>query len=170
MFRWYNLLNNKLGLNCIRVRGIQMKAFKKRFSLTHEKKNELISLLTDILRDRIDLDFAYIHGSFLNEEKFSDIDIAVYMAKGAYPQKEPVTKFEIDLEIQLEKLAGYPVDVRVINDSPLSFRYNVLKFGKLLFAGNEDIQTGFAERTITAYIDFVPYRKRYLKEVLNIEI
>lgn len=147
-----------------------MKAYKKRYSISNERKNYIISLLTDNLRACAELDFTYIHGSFLSEEDFGDIDIAVYLKKGANPTSDSVTKFEIDLEIKLEKLTGYPVDVRVINNSPLSFRYNVLKSGKLLFAVNEDIQTDFAERTITAYIDFVPYRKRYLKEVLDLEI
>lgn len=147
-----------------------MKAFKKRHYLSNEGKNYIVSLLTDNLIACADLDFAYIHGSFLSEEEFGDIDIAVYLIKGARPPKDSLTKLEIDLEIELEKITGYPVDIRVINNSPLSFRYNVLKSGKLLFARNEDSQTGFAERTITAYIDFVPYRKRYLKEVLELEI
>ena len=147
-----------------------MKAFKKRHFLSYEKKNNVVPLLTDNLKERTELDFAYIHGSFLNEEEFGDIDIAVYLIKDATLPKESVTKFEIDMEIQLEKLTGYPVDVRIINSSPLSFCYNVIKSGKLLFTRNEDSQTDFVERTIIAYIDFVPYRKRYLKEVLGLEI
>lgn len=147
-----------------------MKAFIKRYCLSNEKKKDIISLLTDNLKACLALDFAYIHGSFISEEEFGDIDIAVYLTEGSCPAKDLAIKLEIELEIRLEKLTVYPVDVRVINGSPLSFRYNVLKGGKLLFARNEDIQTDFAERTISAYIDFAPYRNRYLKEVLNLEI
>lgn len=146
-----------------------MEAFKKRYYLSHENKNNVVTLLTDNLKDHAELDFAYIHGSFLSEKEFGDIDIAVYL-KDVDFRKESVIKFEIDMEIKLEKITGYPVDVRVINNSPLSFCYNALKSGKLLFAKNEDNQTDFVERTIIAYIDFVPYRKRYLKEVLGLEI
>lgn len=146
-----------------------MKSFQKRYHLPKEKKNALVSLLADNLRSRSGLDFAYIHGSFLHEEQFGDIDIAVYLKEECF-SGDLTTKVEIDLEVELERLAGYTVDVRVINNSPLSFRYNVIKGGKLLFAGNEDGQTCFVERTISAYIDFLPYRKRYLKEVLDLEV
>lgn len=147
-----------------------MKAFNKKYYLSHKNKNHLVSLLSDHLKACIELDFAYLHGSFLNEEKFGDIDIAVYLTKEAHIPQDFIIKFEIDLEVQLEKLTGYPVDVRVLNNTPLSFRYNVLKNGKLLFARDEDSQADFAAGTIIAYIDFTPYRKRYLKEVLGLEI
>lgn len=147
-----------------------MKAFNKKYSLSHMGKNKLIPLITDSLSACVELDFAYLHGSFINEEEFGDIDIAVYLIKDAHLSKDSLIKYEIDMEVKLEKLTGYPVDIRVINNAPLSFRYNVLKNGKLLFARSEDTQADFAVRTITAYIDFAPYRKRYLKEVLGLEI
>ncbi|MFZ5596456.1 MAG: nucleotidyltransferase domain-containing protein [Bacillota bacterium] len=147
-----------------------MRAFRKKHSLVNKNKSEIISLLTESLKHYTELEFAYIHGSFLNEEQFGDIDIAVYLKEGASLPKDSITKLEIDLEVQLEKIVRYPLDIRVINYSPLSFRYNVLKGGKLLFARNEDILTNFTEKTISAYIDFVHYRKRYLKEVLNLEV
>lgn len=49
-----------------------MKAFKKRHYLSYEKKNNVVSLLTDNLKERTELDFAYIHGSFLSEEEFGE--------------------------------------------------------------------------------------------------
>lgn len=147
-----------------------MKALNKKYYLPHGEKNKLVSLMADILKACVEQEFAYLHGSFLNEEEFGDIDIAVYLTKEANPLKDFLTKYEIDLEVKLEKLTGYPVDIRVINNAPLSFRYNVLKNGILLFARSEDSQADYAARTITAYIDFAPYRKRYLKEVLGLEI
>jgi len=65
---------------------------------------------------------------------------------------------------------GYIVDVRILNVSPLSFRYNVVKDGLILFAENDDERSNFQEATISMYFDFEPYRKLYLRETLDVGI
>lgn len=147
-----------------------MKSIKKKYYMSQDDKKKIISLLTEILKTFAEIDFAYLHGSFLNREEFGDIDIAVFIRIEEYLPEVSLTKLEIDLEVKVEKIAGYPVDIRALNNAPLSFRYNVLKNGQLMFARDEDFQVDFAARTITSYIEFSPYRKRYLKEVLGLEV
>jgi len=64
----------------------------------------------------------------------------------------------------------YIVDVRVLNMSPLSFKYNVIKNGIVLISRNDDERADFQEVTIASYFDFAPYRKMYLKETLGLGI
>ncbi|HBV96291.1 MAG TPA: hypothetical protein DEF36_04500 [Desulfotomaculum sp.] len=143
---------------------------KKAYIISSENKNTLLNNLTITLQENRVITFAYIHGSFFTEDTFRDIDIAVYMDEQATRDKASYTRREIALEMEIEKMFNYPFDIRILNNAPLSFRYNVLKNGKLLFSKNEDLSANFAARTMSDYIDFLPYRKRYLKEVLNLEI
>lgn len=143
---------------------------QKKYTAGSADKNNLLNNLVNTLKENRDITFAYTHGSFLSEVPFGDIDIAIYLDQSALPEKDQLIRYEISMEIELQEKFGYPFDVRIINRAPLSFRYNVLKNGKLLFSRNDDLNTDFAARTIDDYIDFLPYRKRYLKEVLSLEI
>ena len=74
---------------------------------------------------------------------------------------------ELNLESELYNLISYPVDVRILNSAPLSFRYNVIKHGRHLAVIDDDARCDFEEMTCSAYFDFAPYRKMYLKEALG---
>ena len=66
------------------------------------------------------------------------------------------TNYELALEIALEKTIRYPTDVRVLNNAPLSFQYNVIKSGEVVISRNENKRIEFHVRTITRYCDFAP--------------
>ncbi len=100
-------------------------------------------------------------------KSFRDIDVAVYLFDNTH---SPPTLREIDMEVQLEKLAGYPVDVRILNSAPLSFQYQVIKNGRLLYARDDNLRVDFQVHTLKTYFDFEPFRRRYMKEVLKLEI
>lgn len=139
----------------------------KKYSLTAEQIKKIMDDIADFLADKLEVDFAFIHGSFVNAESFGDIDVAVYLF-GNLPVK-PVS-YEIALEVNLETLVKYPVDVRLLNGAPLSFQYQVIKNGAVLFERDGDRRADFQSRTFDMYFDFFPYRKRYLKEVLGLEV
>jgi len=142
----------------------------KRYMADPVTKFALLDKLAVVLKEKPAVVFAYVHGSFLTEATFGDIDVAIFLEKSAIPGDFSLARYEIAVETELDTALGYPSDVRVINRAPLSFRYNVLKYGRLLFTKDEDLSTDFAARTIGDYTDFLPYRKRYLKEVLGLEI
>lgn len=152
------------------VRNNFYKDKQKKYQMVAADKSSLQKNLADALMDNRSIIFAYVHGSFLTEVPFGDIDIAIYLDGTALLGKSQLVRQELSMEMELEDKYGYPFDVRMVNLAPLSFRYNVLKNGRLLFSRDEDLSTDFAARTIDDYIDFLPYRKRYLREVLNLEI
>lgn len=125
-----------------------------------------MELITSILKDTIVI-FAYLHGSFL-KESFRDVDLAVYLERPL--EKKEAIQFEFEMERELEKVVNFPVDVRILNNSPLSFRYNVIKKGNLLFSKNELVKSDFICLTLSMYHDFNFYRKRYMREALGLEI
>jgi len=116
------------------------------------------------LQGRADILFAYLHGSFFSGNRFRDIDIAVYLK----PACSSSLQAELEMEAELSKrMKKYPVEVRVLNHAPLSFRYNVFKNGEPIVVVDDDLRCDFMEATLSQYFDFAPFRKMYLKEALG---
>ncbi len=124
-------------------------------------------LLRQVLEKHGEISFAYLHGSFLEGNRFQDIDTAVYLER----LPESVLEYELELESELMGALGiHIIDVKVLNTAPLSFKYNVIKDGIILMARDDDERANFQEATTIAYLDFLPYRKTYLQETLGVEI
>ena len=51
----------------------------RRFSLSPEQKQQVKAQIQHLLESREEVLFAYLHGSFLLDVPFEDIDIAVYL-------------------------------------------------------------------------------------------
>jgi predicted nucleotidyltransferase len=135
--------------------------------LSGEERQAVITAVGKTLEAHADISFAYLHGSFLTGSEFRDVDVAVYLNElPAAP-----LDYELQLETELPHVVhGFPVDVRILNNAPLSFKYNVIKSGVLLFARDDDERADFVESTLSAYFDFAPYRALYLKETLGLGV
>ena len=138
----------------------------KRLSISKEKRDKITKELSLNLKDRKEIVFSYFHGSFLKDTPFSDVDVAVFIDEKI--KKEDYLSVEIDIEQGLNNIIKkYPVEVRVLNSAPLSFRYGVIKEGDLIFTKDEELADDFVERTLDLYFDFAPFREEYLKEVFS---
>lgn len=118
-----------------------------------------------LLRAREEVVFAYLHGSFITEEAFRDVDLALYVAtKPGWDMS--LRRYEIDIGVELTSKMRAPIDVRVLNDAPLAFRYHVLK-GRLLFTRDDEFLDVFRARTWDDYFDFAPFARQYLREAIG---
>ena len=136
-----------------RIDKVSKKAVKEAIRAVFKKHEEIL--------------FAYLHGSFVKKDAFCDIDVAIYLER----MPASVLEYELQMETDLMKaLKKYIVDVRVLNGAPLSFKYNVIKDGIVLLSKDDDKRADFEEKTIILYLDFLPYRKSYLKETLGVEV
>lgn len=139
-----------------------MNIMKKK--LEKSKKAEIINQINSYLHLKYkEIIICYLFGSFITEESFADIDVAVVTKK----VPDNTLLFELELENRLEKIAMYPADVRIINQAPLSFCQNVIRHGKAIVDRDPNFRADFESRILTQYFDFLPYRKRYLQEVSN---
>ncbi len=129
-----------------------------------QEKASLQKRLVEQLDRHPEVLFAYLHGSFVGDGPFRDLDVAVYVVPGALPP-DGLRWYECGLATELESGATAPVDVRVLNDAPLAFRYQALK-GKLLLVRDEERLEQFRVRTWDDYLDFAPFARRYLREAL----
>ncbi|WXJ83418.1 hypothetical protein MTBGP_01940 [Moorella thermoacetica] len=147
--------------------GRSLERFKF-YSLTNEEKHSLLQRIAACLKGKEEIAFAYLHGSFLGEGPFRDIDLAVYINDEGIDTD--YFFYEMQLEDSLRQLIPFPIDVRIINRAPLSFKYSVLKNGYLLIENVPNMRVDFEEHTLDRYFDFAPFRKRYFKETFGLEI
>ena len=136
---------------------------RKAYQLGREGKEKLIERLRDFLRSRDEVVFAYVFGSFLEEETFHDIDIGIYLSE--IPQEES-TQYGLALNQTLSSNLRIPVDVRVLNFAPVSFLYHVIR-GKLIVERDEEVSTTLVEQTIQRYLDLKPLVYRGMKEAFG---
>jgi predicted nucleotidyltransferase len=125
--------------------------------------DRISEVLVNHLRDREEILFAILYGSAAEGGEFRDVDVAIWVDRAVVPANRELA-FAFGLADELERVTGYPVDVRVINDAPLPCRYNVSR-GQKLVARDEEAYYTFLERTRSAWWDFEPVARAYLREM-----
>jgi predicted nucleotidyltransferase len=125
--------------------------------------------LTDALQQRLaarpEVVFAVLHGSFATGDQYRDIDVAVWIN----PSNRPETgwqRYAVDLAAELTVTLATTVDVQVLNEAPLAFRYHALN-GRLLVARDEELFHDLRERSWDDYFDFLPFARENLRGMLR---
>jgi predicted nucleotidyltransferase len=131
--------------------------------LSDAEKRAVKDRLRAALIDQPGVRFAYLHGSFLDSDRFHDLDVAISVDPASVSGLDPTT-YELDLEAVLEREVGLPVDVRVVEQAPASFRYAVTR-GEELLVRDREAQCLFRERTWNEYLDFAPLREEALRDL-----
>jgi len=139
----------------------------KRYEITDVQRKHVLDTIRSVLMSKKEILFAYIHGSFL-QNHFRDVDLAIYLDENL--KREEALHFELALERELDESLGFPADVRVLNYSPLSFKFKALKGGNIIISHDEGLRSDFESLTMNKYHDFNFYRKRYMKEVFGLEV
>lgn len=141
----------------------EVKSIRKRRVSSTEKK-EIIRTISDILKAKEYILFAYIFGSFTSEDIFEDIDVGIFVFGERL--QSPI-KLELETENELEDTIRIPVDVRIINNAPLSFIYNILKSGIVIVDKDKSLRADFEGLIYKKYFDFQHLRREYLREIIN---
>ena len=125
----------------------------------------VVEVLQSVIARRPEIRFACLHGSFERGEPSRDIDVAVW-ADAAAVVPEGRARYMLDLALGLEQALGQRVDVQILNDAPLAFRYHALA-GQPLVVRDRDEFDDLRARTWDEYFDFLPSARQYLREVLS---
>src|SRR6266540_1175469 len=115
-------------------------------------RDEVLERLRGELELRPEVVLALLHGSFLQGGAYRDIDVAVWLDPAARPRDERF-RYGLDLSVHLHLELGRAIDVRVLNDAPLAFRYHALQ-GRPLVVRDERFLDELRERTWDDYLDF----------------
>lgn len=98
--------------------------------------------------------FAYLFGSILESSQFRDIDVALYLP--AEMDSYQRIKYGMRVAREIEKALDYvkEVDVRVINDAPVEFQYEVVKTGMVVFSRDDKGRIRFEAQVVSSYMDY----------------
>jgi predicted nucleotidyltransferase len=139
----------------------------KKQSLKDSQKDQVVNRISSYLMERYgEIAAVYLFGSFNSTEQFSDIDLAILLDS---PLDAPLF-FEINLETELGKIVKYPVDVRILNQAPLSFCQKVIRSGTVIVDRRPNLRADFQGKILKQYFDLIPFYRRYLHEVVNAPI
>lgn len=119
-----------------------------RYRLTSREKARVTSALHDLLDFRKEVLFAYLHGSFINGNRFRDVDVAVYL-RGRLTRRASL-QYQVTLAKDLSRALRLPVDVTVLNVAPLGLRHNAV-CGRVLLCRENGTRTHFAHGVCQHY-------------------
>ncbi|MHA1579690.1 MAG: type VII toxin-antitoxin system MntA family adenylyltransferase antitoxin [Candidatus Freyarchaeota archaeon] len=97
----------------------------------------------------------YLYGGYARGEptKFSDIDVGVILDKRV--PREKYLDITLELMDEISRFLRFPdVDVRVLNEAPVVFRFGVVRDGCLAFCSDESLRVEFEAGTMMEYFDF----------------
>ncbi len=138
------------------------------FMIAKEKIESHIPEAVRFLREGTDTVLAYIYGSYVTGRltPHSDLDIAILLKPGL--SREEMGRQDLYILGQLADIFHTDnVDSRVINSYPLSMRWQVLKYGRLLLSCDEEVRVDFETSIIRDYFDIKPYWDEYSKYFLE---
>ena len=144
---------------------------ERRFDTPQAQRDQVREVLGRALAAESDVAFAFIHGSFLTQRPFHDIDIAVYLVGlDASQMSQRTLALAESLETAVFRATGIrphpPIDVRPLNPAPLGFCYQVLRHGQLLSNRDDALRTNWTAQTISRYLDIKPLFETALREAM----
>ncbi len=132
-----------------------MKLEQRLRRLTPRERHGIISMLKEMLEKDEAVVFAYPHGSLVEGGPVRDVDIAVWLRSGTDPLDYIVSR-----SLEMEQRLGLPVDIQVLNEAPIPFRYVVYTRGQLLTAKNEKLHDLQVAKTLLMYSDLRILRRK----------
>jgi predicted nucleotidyltransferase len=129
-----------------------------------------ISTIIKTLENIDSIVFAYLHGTAFSSKNYKDIDIALFVNPKDYESiiqnNSPTLDFIIPLEQKLEQNLHLLIDMQIINNAPLAFRFNIVNHSIILIDKNPLTRELFELLSRVEYFDFKPKSEEYLREAL----
>lgn len=140
-------------------------------------KNQIIPKIAKILGRFRQIEFAYIYGSFLKQQDFEDIDIALK----ASPQIATARREKIETDI-CDKLykeikirtqvteSAYEFgfwDIHWLDDLPLPLRFRIIQNGRLLIDRDIHKRFKFEADVLKEYLDFEPAYHQMIDQAMQ---
>ena len=106
-------------------------------------KERMIKEISRCLSGFEDLLLGYLYGSFLVRNDFHDIDIGILLSGERKPYE--LFKYSMTIASDLERCITprFDVDLRILNNAPVEFQYEVVRRGRAVFARDEGLRIAF---------------------------
>lgn len=91
--------------------------------LSQQERERLITRMKELLQRRTEIQLAVLHGSFHTADSFRDVDLALLVVD---VPRERFRDYELEQGVRWSEQLGMPIDVRLLNDAAVAFRYHAL--------------------------------------------
>lgn len=125
-------------------------------------KDEIFRNIESFVENREEIIFAYIFGSFTEDEVFNDIDLAIYIDEDNALTREIF--YEIELSNQLGKIIKNQVDIIVLNRASNIILHRAAK-GKLIKNNDDNMRINFMTSHWKQYWDFKNKIHEHIEEM-----
>lgn len=132
----------------------------KIFNYPAEERDRMRLQIAEFLKDRKEIVFAYIYGSFAEGAPFHDIDLGVFVS--GVSEKDSIN-YLLDLPQELSRFLRVPADFQLLNFVPVTFSFHVIQ-GDLVVDKDAEIRSSFVERVTRKYLDLKPRIRMAIKE------
>jgi len=88
------------------------------YTVSPEQREVLSRQFREHLEQEAGVRFAYLYGSVLGSDRVHDVDVGLFLDDTAVPRQATIAN---NLSATLTAKVRLPVDVRVLNEAPLSF-------------------------------------------------
>ncbi|MEO8398323.1 MAG: nucleotidyltransferase domain-containing protein [Ignavibacteriaceae bacterium] len=118
-------------------------------------KEQIKKQISDFLKEKEEIILAYIFGSFVQNENFHDVDIAVYLRKEFDKNNFKIFPYgyESGLISDLTSLIRRNVDFVVMNNADITLQQRIINKGSLLFSKDEKFRISYENYIRKLYID-----------------
>lgn len=127
---------------------------------------QVVERLAEVLKARRDaIVAAYLFGSVARGSATATSDVDVGVLFGVDPPPT-LAGLHLDLEAELERAVGAPVQLVVLNVAPSDLAHRVLRDGILLLDRDRSRRIRFEVSARNTYFDLKPYLDRYRRASL----
>jgi len=129
----------------------------------HLKKSEIENQIADFLKTKGEIMLAYIFGSFVQNNYYHDIDVAVYLREdfdrkdfpnGSLREKKHPYGYESSMIGELSSLTKMNIDFVVMNNATILIQQRIINKGMRLFSRDESFRIQYENRIRKLYIDY----------------
>ncbi len=138
------------------------------FYLKGQDKTPIIRSIKKTLSEHKDIIFTYLLGSFIEENHFRDIDVAVFLNPDLLPEYNFIFEADLAEDLMTNLSERYPIDVRTLNSSSLTFQYQAIQ-GRLIIDNDPEARCQVIEYILSRYLDLQPILKHHTRELFDLE-
>lgn len=116
-------------------------------------KKVLLKVIKDVLDTHPDVIFAYLFGSFLESDRFRDVDIGIYIKQDNNPyaiSSELKERISRNPEISGKFSADF-FDIQILNEAPFYVIGRIMKEGFLIIDKDPDLRKDLVEKVSLKY-------------------
>ena len=132
-------------------------------------REEILGRIGEVLSEFDDVCFGYVFGSFLGNQGFKDVNVAIYVREKHDPYV--LMKYSMGVARALESKVKprLEFDVRDLNTAPVTFQYEVIRSGQLVFSRDNVRRVRFEAEVLSTYLDYKEtldwFNKKFLARI-----